>query len=142
MDKVASIFQNLASAAASRHYVTSLVTVFGVLGLFANIPAETQQAIITELNNLMTGLQQVFGSASKLTLLVWPIGVAILAKLAGFASSFRGRADSLEKEGVVLVVPEGSKNAAEAMKMADEKAIVVPPGAVVPVAVPPLPPTH
>lgn len=82
--------------AALRHAYTSAGTLLAFAAVVAVIPQESVQPIIDALRQVGDGLQQVFGGASKLAIIVGPIVAGWMAKIAATSASIKNQAASLK----------------------------------------------
>lgn len=144
-NKLAEFFQSLATIAAGRHYVTAMLSIFTVIGIFVNIPAAQQTEIMNQLAALSDGLQQTFGAIAKLIPLITGIAMAVIATISGLSASLKGRMKSLDQEakagaGIKIITAEGSKAAEIAAKLPGNETEVVSANQPVTVVVPPAAP--
>lgn len=99
----------LVNAAASRNYVSALVgatTMFVTLGV---IDQQNAADIVAGAQQFMDGLGQMIGGAKKVLLIVGPIAVGVVAKIAGSSASLKARLTAVTQdprvqiEGVIKV---------------------------------------
>lgn len=81
--------------AALRHAYTSAGTVLAICALAAVIPKEDVQPILDALHQIGDGLEQVFGGASKLVIIIGPVVAVWMGKIAAAKAGFLSQLKSV-----------------------------------------------
>lgn len=81
--------------AGLRHVYTAVGTAFTILVALAVIPQDQVQPALDAIHQIGDGIQQIFGGASKLWIILGPIIASLAAKGAVTAASFKNQLKSV-----------------------------------------------
>jgi Mn2+/Fe2+ NRAMP family transporter len=101
--------------AGLRHVATASVTAATVLGTLGLLSADQTRDIISGLQQLGNGLQDVFGGASKVIIILGPIAAGWIAKVAVTSASLKSQLTAISQNKQVqidgkIIVPESVAN--------------------------------
>lgn len=126
-----NLVEGLASAAASRNYLSTLVGATGVVVALGVIDADTAKGVVDAAQQMMDGLGQVIGGAKKMYVLLLPAASIALAKYAGLSATLKNRLASITTDPKVkiegqIVVPADVAAAIPSMKVVADPTTKVP----------------
>src|SRR5271165_2094015 len=82
-------------SAAMRHVGTATATATAMMALLGVLNQDQVQAVVVDVHQITDGLQQVFGGASKLVVLLGPIAALYFGKVAFASASLRSQLKSI-----------------------------------------------
>lgn len=101
--KIGDLVEGLASAAATRNYVSALTGAAGVFVMLGAIDQQTATDAIAGAQQFMDGVGQMIGGAKKVWIAIFPVAVVVISKFAGSAASLTGRLQSITTDPKVQI---------------------------------------